>query len=191
MSYFNPAVDELTPADEVLREFLIDMATRRAAPMSYGVMGKAVDPDGRLGLLSPPRSTSLITALYHVNADALYRGEPMVGALAVSKTTGNSGKGFADVAREQDIHVEDTPEAEFRFWQDQLQASYDYDWAGDGQDDEDDDQDDEDSDDDQDDGTGLSDEQFAALMTKLDSQFTALVTELVAIKKLLRRLVHT
>jgi hypothetical protein len=111
----------------------------------------------------------------------------MVGALAVSSQTGNSGSGFADVAREAGIDVEDTPEAELRFWQQQLQRSYEY-WAGDGQDDDDDTDDEADS---EDDGQGMTDAQFAALMTKLDTQFTALITELVAIKRLLRRLVHT
>ena len=191
MSGFDPATESLTDAEEILREHLIAMAARHAEPMSYGVMGHEIDPDGRLGLFSPPRQRPLIHALYHVNADALYRGEPMVGALAVSKQTGTSGKGFADVAREQDIHVGDTPEAEARFWRDQLQASYEY-WAEDGRDGQDDSDDAEDTgDEDGDDGTGLSDEQFAALMTKLDSQFTALITELITIKKLLRRLVHT
>src|SRR5215469_6101069 len=97
---------ELTPAQEALREFLIKMAARHAEPMSYGIMAHAVDPDGSLGFRDGgSRSASLISGLYYVNRHAHLRGEPMVGALAVSKSSGHSGSGFAHVGRENGYEI--------------------------------------------------------------------------------------
>lgn len=92
----------------------------------------------------------------------------MIGALAVSKSSGNSGSGFAEVGRENGYEIERTPEAEFAFWQSQRDLSYEY-WGGrqakDGAEDE-------------------------PPMDRIDAQFTAIMTELVTIKRLVRQLLH-
>jgi len=101
---------ELSPANEAVREFLIKLAAMHADPMSYGIMSKAVDPDGSLGFRDGgKRSILLIHALHVVNEYEHEHGRPLIGALAVSKITGTSGKGFADVGRDLGIKIEDTP----------------------------------------------------------------------------------
>jgi hypothetical protein len=176
----NGTVIELTAAEEALRKFLIKMAARHADPMSYGIMAHAVDPDGRLGFRDGgKRATSLIYALYDVNRHAHQNGEPMLGALAVSRSSGNSGSGFAEVGRENGYKIDRTPEAELAFWQSQLDLTYKH-W-GNGQAEH-----------------GAEDEslldrvdaQFAAVMTEIDARFAAVMTELVTIKRLVRQLLH-
>jgi hypothetical protein len=167
----------LTSAQEALREFLIDMATRHADPMSYGIMSKAVDPDGRLGFRDGgQRSQPLINALYHVNKDAYGRGEPMLGALAVGKSSGTSGSGFVLVGREVGFNVERTTKAETAFWQDQLDRTYEY-WG-------------KKQDTPKGEDEPMPDKVDAQIMAAMDAHFTAVMNELVTIKRLLRRLLH-
>jgi hypothetical protein len=154
----------LTPAEEILRQRLIDLASGRLESQSYGDMADTIDAEGLLGFASGhPRYTHLIHALYHVNVFEHEHGRPMVGALAVSKSTGHSGAGFADVGRRQGFEIARTAEAEFAFWQDQRDKSYAY-WAE-------------------------HDEGSKILLT--DAQFTAIMNELATIKRLLRQALHS
>jgi hypothetical protein len=155
----------LTPAEERLRDFLIERAARAAEPpTTYGALMAEFDPDNNTGLNQVgsyfPR---LSTALYHVNLSELDRRRPMVGALAVANTR-SSIKGFAGVGRERDLLDSDNPEEERAFWQDQRDRAIQH-WsaakaaAGDG----------------------------GALP---DAQFDAIMAELSKIKQMLRTLLH-
>jgi hypothetical protein len=155
----------LTPAEERLRDFLIDRAACAAEPPgTYGALMAGFDPDNSTGLNQAnsyfPR---LSTALYHVNLSELDRRRPMVGALAVVNTR-SSIKGFAGVGRERDLLDGDSPEEERAFWQDQRDRAIQH-WsaakaeAGDGH-------------------------------TLPDAQFDAIMGELSKIKQMLRQLLH-
>src|SRR5260370_1034626 len=97
----------LTLVEERLRNFLIDRARTahagnpETATMTYQDLAGALDPDGDFGLKQgAPRFTRLIRALFHMNSYEVENGRPMVGALAVSKTTGDSASGFTGLGRE-------------------------------------------------------------------------------------------
>jgi len=154
----------LKPAEERLRDFLIERAARAAEPpTTYAALMAEFDPDNSTGLNQVgsyyPR---LSTALYHVNLCELDHHRPMVGALAVVNTR-SSIKGFAGVGREQGLLDGDSPEEERRFWQDQREQAIKH-WsaataaAG---------------------GGALSDDQFDQVMGELSK-----------IKQMLRQILH-
>jgi len=147
----------LTLVEERLRNFLIDRARTahagnpETATMTYQDLAGALDPDGDFGLKQgAPRFTRLIRALFHMNSYEVEKGRPMVGALAVSKTTGDSGSGFAGQARELGFLVPRDDEGEKEFWQTQLDQAIEH-WSGNHED------------------NGLPDAQFAAIMTELST----------------------
>ena len=157
----------LNSAEERLRDFFIarartaDLDNPEASTITFAELTATLDPDGSLGLSQPgPRVGRLTTALFHLNKYEHEHRRPMVGALAVSQTERTSGSGFAALGRELGFDIPDGKAAERQFWREQLDASVEY-WS-----------------DDRPDGV-LPDAQFAAIMT-----------ELAAIKKMLRQLVH-
>ena len=157
----------LTLVEERLRNFLIDRARTahagnpETATMTYQDLAGALDPDGDFGLKQgAPRFTRLIRALFHMNSYEVEKGRPMVGALAVSKTTGDSGSGFAGLGRELGFPVPKDEEGEKKFWQAQLDQAIEH-WSGNHED------------------NGRPDDQFAAILT-----------ELRTIRKTLQELVH-
>jgi hypothetical protein len=155
----------LKPAEERLRDFLIERAARAAEPpATYAALMAEFDPDNSTGLNQVgsyyPR---LSRALFHINVRELDHHRPMVGALAVVNTR-SSISGFAGVGREQGLLDGDSPEEERRFWQDQREQAIKH-WsdattaAGDG--------------------GALSDDQFDQIMGELSK-----------IKQMLRQILH-
>lgn len=158
----------LTPAEEHLRDFLIERAAQAdpadlpASTMSYGELAAAADPDGELGWKrGHPRYSKLITALFHVNSYEVEHGRPMVGAFAVSVDSGTSGSGFAGLGRDLGREVGEGKDAEREFWRTELEDSAAY-WSAPGKD-----------------GGGLS-----------DAQFNMIMAELAKIKQMVRQLRH-
>ena len=155
----------LTPAEEHLRDFLIERAARAAEPpTTYGALMAEFDPKNSTGLNQVgsyfPR---LSTALYHVNLYEMDHRRPMVGALAVVNSR-SSIKGFAGVGHERDLLEGDSPEDARAFWQDQLDRSIQY-WSAARAE------------------TGDSG-------SLPDAQFDAIMTELSKIKQMIRQLRH-
>jgi hypothetical protein len=155
----------LTPAEERLRDFLIERAACAAeAPNTYGALMAEFDPNNSTGLNQVnsyfPR---LSTALYHVNLSELDHRRPMVGALAVVDTR-SSIKGFAGVGRERGLLGGHSPEEERAFWQDQRNRAIQH-WSA----------------------ARAEDGDGGALP---DGQFDAIMAELSKIKQMLRQLQH-
>jgi hypothetical protein len=156
----------LTPAEERLRDWLIERAACAAEPpTTYAALMAEFDPDNSTGLNQVgsyyPR---LSTALYHVNLCELDHHRPMVGALAVVNTR-SSIKGFAGVGRERGLLDGDSADDERAFWQDQRERAIRY-WSA---------------------AATAAAGNGGALP---DAQFDAIMGELSKIKQMLRQILH-
>jgi hypothetical protein len=110
----------LTPPEESLRAFLINLARTTGRPMRYGAMAEATDPEHDP---NDRHHRRLQKRLFHVNTYELEHGRPMIGAFAVN-STGAAGGGLAKMARPHGIHVPEGGESQFA--SDQVDASIAY-----------------------------------------------------------------
>jgi hypothetical protein len=157
----------LTPAEELLREFLVEQARKadpgaaEAAMITYTELAEALDRDGELGWRqSYPRFTPLRAPLYHV---ALYEAEhnrPLVTALVVRTGGRRPGDGFYYAARQVGYTVPEDKAAEREFWHGHLAEVVRY-WSG-GPD----------------------------VVAMADAHHAAVMAELAIIKRMLRQLLH-
>lgn len=157
----------LTPAEERLREFLIerarkaDLADPEASTISYTDLVEDVDRDGEFGWLrSYPRFTPLSTALYHVAQYEAEHHRPLVTALAVRAGRPRPGDGFYYAARQAAYAVPEDKAAEREFWQGHLVEVVRY-WC-----------------------------RGPDLVAMIDANHEAVMAELVTIKRMLRQLRH-
>jgi hypothetical protein len=163
----------LTPDEERLRARLIeraraaDPADPAASTSTYGSWAEELDTDGSAGWKQgAPRYTRLITALWHINSYETEHGRPMVGAFAVSKTTGHSGDGFMKLRR--DLHLPIPPDEDGTgraTWREVLSEALSY-WQADDS------------------------REAAGTGGMTDAQFDTIMGELSKIKQMLRQLLH-
>jgi hypothetical protein len=158
----------LTPAEERLRQFLVDQARKadpaapEAAVVTYTSLVEAVDADDELGWRhSYPRFAPLSTPLYHVALYEAERQRPLVTALAVrSGLPLRPGDGFYHAAREAKYPVAEDQPARREFWRDHLAEVVAY-WS-----------------------------RGPDLVAMADARHEAVMTELATIKRMLRQLMH-
>jgi hypothetical protein len=145
---------------------LPDAALGTETGVGPGDWAEELDADGSAGWKrGAPRYTRLITALWHVNSYEAEHGRPMVGAFAVSRSTGHSGDGFMKLRRELGLPVPANEDGTGRAtWREVIGECIEH-WqspasqAGTG--------------------TGMT-----------DAQFDAIMGELSKIKQMIRQLMH-
>jgi hypothetical protein len=115
----------LKPAEETLRDLLIDRARTDPKFISHGELAEAMD--NIAWRISGPRFQPVTNALTHVNTYEMEHGRPMVGALAVTRSP-SSAAGFAGLARNLGLDVPETVEGERQFCRDELVRAVAY-WS--------------------------------------------------------------
>lgn len=162
----------LTPAEERLRDFLADRAAKvgpgdpAASTITYSALAAELDPDGSIcWKQGHPRYSRLITALYHVSSYEVEHGRPMPSAFVVHVGDGLPGTGLAALARQLGRPVGDGKDAEYDFWQAEMNAMVKH-WAA----------------------TKAEERQAGVGLT--DTQFDAIMAELSKIKQMLRQFLH-
>lgn len=155
----------LTAAEENLRSFLIDRA-RKADPekpqAATVTYREAAEACDPLHIPADRHHARTIKMLFHVVSYELEHGHPMLTALVVRGDTEWAGDGFALVARrDRGDKIGTTVPAEKEFWRAELDRVIAY-WQ-------------------------TADPGVASVQ---DAQFEAIMTELRAIRKMLRKLLH-
>jgi hypothetical protein len=127
---------ELTPAEEQVRQILIERATKtdlrvpRKALITYHDLCASADPDQVHWKW--PRYRGIGQALGHISTYEYDHGRPLLSALVVQKQTMRAGDGFAnDLGRGLGFDI--LPGDERRFWLEQVEMVVRY-WTGRGKD---------------------------------------------------------
>jgi hypothetical protein len=168
----------LTPAEKRLRDYLAALAAKadpdnpEASVVTYGAVAAELDP-GDLGWVrSAPRYVTLKTALYHVATYEEEHGRPMVTGFVVrasrrgGRPAGQPGSGYYLLARRFDHLDDDSYQAEYEFWQEEMRACARF-WRAAG--------------------AEVTD---SGTVTLSDAQYNAIMGELAKIKQMLRQIRH-
>ncbi|MGW4424985.1 hypothetical protein [Streptosporangium sp. NPDC004631] len=115
----------LGPDEQAIHRALLDRS-RAADPaqpldacLSYKALGLMIDPDGINTGMSRPPFRAMFPALGHVSTYEVEHGRPMLSALVVSESSHEPGPGFAELARNLKLKVED----DTTFWQEELERT--------------------------------------------------------------------
>ncbi len=155
----------LTAAEENLRSFLIDLARKadRQEPLAATVTyAETAQACDPLHKPADRHHARTVKMLFHVVSHELEHGRPMLTALVVRGDTEWAGDGFALVARrDRGDKIGTTVVQEKEFWRAELDRVIAY-WQS-------------------------ADPEVASVQ---DAQFEAIMSELRAIRKMLRKLLH-